>query len=168
MNLQIIKRKDLRRFSRIFGDKTVMNVKGAKYSKFVTSNLGKILEQLREVDKVDNEQLKIRGILSEEYLAREKAIIDKYAIKDESGKVKETDGMISISPEQTEAFNKEKNDLLTTDVIKEDAIKQDKYVKYMDSFMEGDIKINFSSLKENDITDDITPNVRMILRDFII
>lgn len=165
MNITI-KREEVKEYMNLLTNKALLDIRSSKISYMVDKNLGKLESELKHQDKFQKKAFEERGKLSEEYLAAEKALLEKYSEKDAAGKPIIRDNRYELVQELAEQFTEERKALSET--YPEDTAKQTTLNEKMEKYLAETVTISLHDIKEKDLPEDITPRQRLLIREFII
>ena len=162
-----IVREELSSYHRRFAQPNLLQINNSKLRYFLTKNLGKI-EDLMEKDRKFNEkQLEIRGNMSKEYQEAEIAILEEFCQKDDQGKPMKQGNMYNIPNEKIEDVNSKKETVLS-EKFPEEWAKNKTYEETIEEYMIEKISINFHSILESNIPEEVSTAMYMPIRDFVI
>lgn len=167
--IKTISRRDIGKYVNIFGSDSLLDLKGDNFSSFISKNI-KILRSVIEEHESRLKELQGKlGVMSDGFIAIEKALLEEFSNKGEDGSPIVKDGRYSITNDNMELFEKRIVELQEHEDVEvsESAKRAYEYSKAMELFMAEKLTLSFYSISEGDLPSDITPRIRLNLDEFI-
>ena len=164
-----VRRGEINSLFKFFTSAEILDMRGDKYSYFVEKNINVLDGELKKIHKYNNDQIQKRGNLSEKFIEKEKDLLEKYCQKDENGNPVLSHGnRYNIENESMDEFKAKREAIMKQKQFKADVDKINAYQEAMQEYENGKIKIKLHRIASEHLPTDITPRIRMSLKDFIV
>lgn len=167
--IKTISRKEIGKYINIFGSDVLLDLKGDKFSYFISKNI-KILRSVVEEHESRLKELQDKlGVMSDGFVAIEKTLLEEYSNKGEDGNPIVDNGRYSITNDNMLLFEQRIVELQEHEdlEVNESAKRAYEYSKAMELFMAEKLTLSFYSISEGDLPKEITPRMMLNLDEFI-
>lgn len=156
-----LKRSESKMYLQVFSDRRLTSLPGRAYAYMIERNYDKFESEMKHIEHFHKQQLEKRGDISGEYIVAEKEVFDKFAQRNDKGEIIEQNGMFTIPDDKMEEFKKEKE--ILAEKFKDESERIERFNNVMQEFMEEEITVNIYQIDDNELPNNITPELRRMI-----